>query len=82
MRFVAFWPITDPSVPANQLVQEATETLPMLAARAHARITEAGRWSIRPSASLPGSGRVAETVLFFEAAAEQMEQRDYWKGAA
>jgi hypothetical protein len=80
--FRAIWPIADESVPYAQLCHEASADLPHLVAQAKARLLRGGSFSIAPSAQVPGSGRVTESVLIYTAAAEPMKQRDYWKGAA
>lgn len=71
MTFRAFWPIVDQRIPYDQLIAEAAEDVERLALQAHAHITDfrAGRWSIERSSRVPGSGRVAPTVLIYEAPA-------------
>lgn len=80
--FRAIWPIVDTAVDYQHLIREACEDLPTLAARAHAEITGRGRFSIAPSARVPGSGRVTESVLLYEAPAVEVGRRDYWKVAS
>lgn len=67
--FRAFWPITDTSMPMQRLIDQARPDLPWLTAQAHAVITGRGKWTIELSANVPGSGRVTETVLLFNAPA-------------
>lgn len=64
------WPVVDPSIPLRELLAEAAADLPEVATRAHAKVTGPGRWSMAPSEAVPGSGRVTDTVLIFEAPAE------------
>lgn len=69
--FRAIWPIVDERLPWDRLIREAEADLELLTAQAHARITNygAGRWSIERSCRVPGSGRITETVLMYEAPA-------------
>lgn len=66
--FRAMWPIVA-DLPASDLFREARCDLPLLAAQAHARIIGPGRFSFARSVDVPGSGRVSEFVLIFEAPA-------------
>jgi len=79
--FRAIWPMTDETMPFPELVKEATVDLPNVIARAHARLTAHGKWSMAPSCNVPGSGRVTEHVLIFEAPAVEV-LRDYRKAVA
>lgn len=65
--FRAFWPILDMATPLEELLAAANRELPLVAARAHAEVRHDGRWSIAPSVRVPGSGRVTENVLLYEA---------------
>lgn len=67
--FRAFWPITDENRPLQSLIEEARKDLPWLTAQAHAQLAGRGRWTVERSADVPGSGRVTETVLLFNAPA-------------
>lgn len=67
--FRALWPITDMTTPLGDLIDTATRDLPMVAARAHAEVQAGGRWLVAASAKVPGSGRVTENVLLYEAPA-------------
>lgn len=69
-RFRALWPILDEQRTWNQLLQEAARELPLVAARAHARIVGPTRWTIAPSAYVPGSGHTTDQVLICDAPAE------------
>ncbi len=70
--FRAMWPITDMATPLADLISEAELDLPMVAARARAAVRPGpGRWTIAPSARIPGSGRVADNVLLYEAPADR-----------
>lgn len=80
--FRAVWPITDESMPYADLCRTAEDDLPLLIAQAKARLLRRGRFSIAPSASVPGSGRVTESVLIYEAPAVRAPIRDYRKAAA
>lgn len=73
-RFRALWPITDHTQPFLDLIAEAKADLPAVAARAHARPLRGGRWSIAPSAEIPGSGRITPYVLVYDAPASPSRQ--------
>lgn len=75
--FRAIWPIYDPTMPYDAMLQAAIEELPDVAARSHARITGRGRFTIAPSSKVPGSGRVTDTVLVYEADADPLPRRPY-----
>ena len=80
MIFRAIWPIYDdqPShVTYAQLVREATEELPALLVRHHARATGRGVFTIAASVDIPGSGRVTESVLVWEGPVVAAEPRLY-----
>lgn len=83
MIFRCFWPITDDKLGMGELIKQATPDVPMLLARAHAAIgpNSSGRWSIAPSASIPGSGRTTDYVLLFEAPARRVPTRAYRKAS-
>lgn len=76
--FRAIWPILDETVPWADLVRQASDDLPEVLARAHARILRPGRFSLARSETVPGSGRVAGSVLVYEAPAVRAAQRPYW----
>lgn len=82
MRFRAFWPIVDEQRTWNDLVREAAADLPTLTIQAGAAIVGPLRWTIVPSASVPGSGNVTESVLMCDAPAEVRPHRAYRAGAA
>ncbi len=75
--FIARWPITEPHLTLQQLVQSARPDLPDLATRAHARLVGAGRWTIAASADVPGSGMVTPTVLLYRAPCVPVPRRPY-----
>ncbi len=77
MIFRAIWPITDTGAHWADLIMYAKDEVPMLAAQAHARLTGAGRFSIADSRFVPGSGRVSDHVLIYEAPAKTAPRRAY-----
>lgn len=77
MIFRAIWPITDERTPYAELCHGAQADLMLLLAQAHARVTGPGRFSIAPSVYVPGSGRVTESVLVWEAPAISVPLRAY-----
>lgn len=81
--FRAIWPITDETTGIRELVAAAEADLPLLLAQAHAAITDntRSRWSVVPSVNVPGSGRVTEHVLMFEAPARSVPVRAYRKAS-
>ena len=81
MIFRAIWPIVDESVSYAELCKEAAADLPLLVARAKARLLRPGAFQVAASVDVPGSGRVSESVLIYTAPAEMKAARDYWKGA-
>jgi hypothetical protein len=68
-KFRAIWPITNERLPFTALVAQATHDLPVLTAMAHARVVGPGRWSAALSTDIPGSGRITQWVLLYEAPA-------------
>lgn len=80
--FRAVWPIVDERMTFADICREAERDLPLLIAQAHAKLTNPGRFSIAPSDRVPGSGRVTESCLVFEAAAERAPIRAYRKAVA
>lgn len=80
--FRAIWPITDETVPYAELCKQAGAELPEIIARSRARLTSPGHFAVAPSAHVPGSGRVTESVLLYTAPAVALRPRAYWKGAA
>lgn len=77
-RFRAVWPVVD-NVPTISLLTQAGGDIRHLAAQAHARIVGPGRFSFARAVDVPGSGRVTEWVLLFEAPAERVAVRPYRK---
>lgn len=75
--FRAIWPIHDPTVPLRDLVREAAADVENVAARSRARLVGRGSWSMAASENVPGSGRVTDTVLIFEAPAVALPRRAY-----
>ncbi len=75
--FRAFWPITDPDLTPYQLVAVAAEELPALIVQAHAQVVGRGQWRILPSVAVPGSGRVTDEVLVYDAPAIPVAPRPY-----
>jgi hypothetical protein len=81
--FRAIWPITDETASWSELVADARPEVPLLAARAHARVCGPGRFSVAESCHVPGSGRVTASVLLYEAPAVAVDRRrGYWKTSA
>lgn len=76
------WPITDETVSYATLCRQAADDLPLLIGQASARLLKPGRFSIAPSVEVPGSGRVTESVLIYEAPAVPLARRSYRKAAA
>ena len=68
MIFRARWPIHH-HAPHTDLVDQAAADLPTLIRQAHARLTGPGRFTIARSQHVPGSGRITEWVLIYEAPA-------------
>lgn len=61
--FRALWPVTDPTVPAVDLLTEATDDLPALARRHGARsIVHHGAPVLHEGRSVPGSGGAAHVI--------------------
>lgn len=75
--FRAIWPITDHRVSWFELCKAAREEVPILAGQASARIVGPGRFSIADSRNIPGSGRITENVLIYEAPARAIDRRAY-----
>lgn len=82
MIFRAIWPIVDEGFSYAALCLSAEADLPMLIAQTHARLTGPGRFSVAPSDRVPGSGRVTESVLVFEAPAIAVARREYHRKAS
>lgn len=72
------WPILDESLTLGQLIAEAAPEVPMLISRAHAVAAGVGRFYTAHSWEVPGSGRVSNLVLVFEAPATAAPSRPYW----
>lgn len=70
--FRAIWPIVDETVKYGDLLRQAATELPTLTTQAHVRVIGAGRFSIAESVYVPGSGRLTDSVLVYEAPAESM----------
>lgn len=68
-RFRAIWPITDERLPFTALCAQATHDVPLLAAQAHAHLVGPGRYTVARSTDIPGSGRITEWVLIYDAPA-------------
>jgi len=73
--FMARWPITDETLGIAELAVLARPDLPLLTAQAGARITGPGRWFVARSADFPGSGRVTDWTLVYEAPAKPRRPR-------
>lgn len=69
--FRAIWPITDPTIPLDDLVREAVVDLPRLISQARALPLDAGRWRIVESVNVPGSGRLTDWTLVFDCRARE-----------
>lgn len=82
MIFRAIWPITDDATPWVDLCRQAALEVPALAAQAHAHLVNAGRFSMALSSQVPGSGRVTEWCLLFEARALRKPAREYHREVA
>lgn len=80
--FRACWPIVDETVSFATMCREAQADLPLLIAQAKAKVIRPGRFTIAPSVEVPGSGRVTESVLIYEAPAVRAPARAYHSGAA
>jgi len=80
--FRAIWPIRDETVPWSDLLREAADDIPMIAAAAGARVLTRGIFSIARSVDVPGSGRVTNTILVFEAPARALPRRGYHRRTA
>lgn len=76
--FRAIWPIVDEGKSYADLCREAAADLPLLVAQARAKLAAPGRFSVAPSDRVPGSGRVAESVLVFEAPATRDNRARPW----
>ena len=76
------WPITDDTAPFVSLVKLALDEVPALAMRSHAKLTGPGRFHVARSVDTPGSGRITDWVLIYEAPAEPLPARAYRKAAA
>jgi hypothetical protein len=74
-KFRAIWPITNERLPFTALVAQATHDLPLLTAMAHARLVGPGRWTAALSTDIPGSGRITQWVLLYEAPATPAPRR-------
>jgi len=77
MKFQAIWPVLDPTMTRNELIQEGLADLPDVARRHHATITGNPAFRFLPGAHVPGSNG-AITVLVAQADAEPTPHRDYW----
>lgn len=75
--FRCVWPIVDETVAFATMCRTAQDDLPMLIAQAKAKLVQPGRFSIAPSALVPGSGRITESVLVYEAPAVRAPIRAY-----
>jgi hypothetical protein len=73
--FRCIWPIHDETIGYADLCHQARAELPDLIAQAHAELLRPGRFSIAPSEWVPGSGRVTESVLVYEAPAKSNGRR-------
>lgn len=80
--FRAWWPIVDEDAAWSELCRQAEAEVPLLVAQGKAKLTGPGRFSIAPSAQVPGSGRVTESVLLYEAPAVRAPIRAYRKTVA
>lgn len=79
--FRAVWPIVDERLSFADLCREAESGLPTLISQARARLLRPGRFSIAPSEKVPGSGRVTESCLIYEAPAAPATPRPYRRTA-
>lgn len=74
--YVAVWPITTTAPDYPALVREARRDLTgHLLPMARARLTGKGRFTIRRSVDVPGSGRLTEWCLHYAAPAEPTPRR-------
>lgn len=80
-RFEAVWPVLDPTLSPQALIDEALADLPRLAAQARAQLTGRPRIAVRPGREVPGSGG-ATWVVHAIAPAEPLPARAYWKAAS
>lgn len=75
--FLAIWPIVDETVSYADLCRQAERDLPDMIARARVILARPGRFSIAPSEKVPGSGRITDAVLVYEAPATRAPRRPY-----
>lgn len=76
--FRAVWPIKDDDPqPYHLLIRQASDDLPTLLTQAAAQQVGMGRFSVALSTQVPGSGRVSESVLVYEAPVIQTPPRPY-----
>lgn len=80
--FTALWPIYDTTLPLAHLIRLAQDDLPGLAAGAGARLAGPGRWAVRRSEEVPGSGRITRLVLTYHGPATAAPKRDYRRAHA
>lgn len=78
--FRAVWPITDPGMHAMDLINEAIEDLPSVAARHRVRITGAPRLHVRAGRGVQGS-QGAAYVITCDVPAEPIHRAEYGHAA-
>lgn len=79
--FQCVWPIVDPTLPAEDLLDEAAEDLEGLAERSHVLITGPAVWTVRPAAQVLGWQAYAPgNVLICWAPAESVKARKLGRG--
>lgn len=76
--FRAVWPILDETETWASLCRQASADLPTLIAQAHAVVLTRGRFSVAAAEQVPGSGRISESVLVFEAPAIRDNRARPW----
>lgn len=74
--FQAVWPITDPGMPAAELISQAARDLPNIASRHRVRITGEPRFQVRIGRHVQGS-QGAKRVITCNVEAEDMGPRNY-----
>ena len=78
--FHAVWPITDPGMLSADLIAEAAQDLPNVAARHRVRITGAPRFQVRAGRGVQGS-QGAAYVVTCNVPAEAVTRAEYGHAA-
>lgn len=75
-EFQAIWPVTDPTMPAHELIAEAQQDFRNVAARHRARITGTPTFQYRAGRNIPGSQGAAR-IIIGTAPAQEIPRRNY-----